>query len=47
VDDIYSVCENVERKEIKLIRKPGPMLLAVDETGVCESIAFINDPDSI
>ena len=30
---------------LKIVRAPGPMTFAVDESGERENIAFIEDPD--
>jgi len=45
VTDIYATCAQLVQKGAKFIREPGPMTYAVDETGVRELIAFIEDPD--
>jgi len=45
VSDIYASCKYLEKKGVKIIRAPGPMTYAVDETGHKEEIAFIEDPD--
>jgi len=45
VEDIESACQRFENMGVKILRQPGPMLYAVDETGHREVIAFIEDPD--
>lgn len=45
VADIHGACERFSRMGAKIVREPGPMTLAVDETGHRETIAFIEDPD--
>ena len=45
VDDIYATCDRLSQIGVKIIRKPGPMKMAADETGEREHIAFIEDPD--
>lgn len=45
VDDIYAACNRLEDMGVKIVREPGPMAYAVDETGHREDIAFIEDPD--
>lgn len=45
VADIYTACERLGRMGVKILRAPGPMTFAVDETGSRETIAFIEDPD--
>jgi lactoylglutathione lyase len=45
VDDIYATCDRLAKIGVKIVREPGPMKMAVDETGEREIIAFIEDPD--
>lgn len=45
VDDIYAASERLAQMGVKVVREPGPMKMAVDETGAREIIAFIEDPD--
>ena len=45
VKDIYATCKHFSDMGVNIIRKPGPMTYAVDETGHKEHIAFIEDPD--
>jgi len=45
VADIYAACDRLALMDIKIVRKPGPMMAAPDETGEREVIAFIEDPD--
>lgn len=45
VEDIYHACEQLDERGVRIIREPGPMKFAVDETGHREDIAFIEDPD--
>ena len=45
VADINAVCKRLAQTGVKVVRDPGPMSFAVDETGEREDIAFIEDPD--
>lgn len=45
VTDIHASCKYLEKIGIKLIRPPGPMTYAIDDTDHKEEIAFIEDPD--
>lgn len=45
VSEIYAACKRLDGMGVKIIREPGPMTYAVDETGHKEDIAFIEDPD--
>lgn len=45
VVDIYTTCKHLEKMGVKVIRAPGPMMYAPDETQAYEVIAFIEDPD--
>lgn len=45
VSDIYATCEHLKSMGVSIVREPGPMTYAVDETGHKENIAFIEDPD--
>jgi len=45
VQDIQHVCSHLSELGVKIARAPGPMMLAPDETGERETIAFIEDPD--
>ena len=45
VEDAYAACQRVSDLGATVLRDPGPMTYAVDETGHRETIAFIEDPD--
>ncbi|WP_299729606.1 lactoylglutathione lyase [uncultured Tateyamaria sp.] len=45
VHDIVQVCRHLSDLGIEILRAPGPMKMAPDETGERETIAFIEDPD--
>lgn len=45
VNDIEAVCHRLKQLGVKIVRAPGPMKFAVDETGAREEIAFVEDPD--
>ena len=45
VADIKGACERLKGMGVSVVREPGPMLFAADETGARETIAFIEDPD--
>jgi len=45
VDDIYAACTRLTDMGVEITRMPGPMKMAVDETGEREVIAFLTDPD--
>jgi len=45
VEYIDTACKRFEEMGVKILRQPGPMIFAVDETGHREVIAFIEDPD--
>ena len=45
VVDIHAVCKRLLKLGVEIIRAPGPMTVAPDETGEREIIAFIIDPD--
>jgi len=45
VDDIYAASKRLAHMDVKVVREPGPMKMAADETGEREIIAFIEDPD--
>ena len=45
VQDIYAACKRLSNLGVNIVREPGPMTYAVDETGHREVIAFIEDPD--
>jgi lactoylglutathione lyase len=45
VDDIYTACARLSEIGVEITRAPGPMKMAVDETGEREVIAFLEDPD--
>lgn len=45
VQDIEQVCRHLSDLGIDIVRAPGPMKMAPDETGERETIAFIEDPD--
>jgi len=45
VNDIYATSQQLKASGVTVLRDPGPMSYAVDETGHKETIAFIEDPD--
>ena len=45
VVDIYASSQQLKAAGVTVLREPGPMAYAVDETGHKEIIAFIEDPD--
>ena len=45
VEDISEAIKRLENLDVEIVRQPGPMTFAVDETGHKEVIAFIQDPD--
>jgi len=45
VNDIYAAVQRMKSLGVNVVREPGPMTHAVDETGEREVIAFIKDPD--
>lgn len=45
VQDIQQVCNQLSDFGINIVRAPGPMKMAPDETAEREIIAFIEDPD--
>jgi lactoylglutathione lyase len=45
VSDIHAACNRLKDMGVKVVRQPGPMKFAMDETGAREVIAFIEDPD--
>lgn len=45
VADIYATCQRLKAIGVKIVRAPGLMTHAPDETGSREVIAFIEDPD--
>lgn len=45
VVDIYEATARLKTFGAKIVREPGPMTFAVDETGEREVIAFLEDPD--
>ncbi|SHL83788.1 lactoylglutathione lyase [Roseovarius marisflavi] len=45
VQNIQQVCNHLSEFGIKIVRAPGPMKMAPDETAEREIIAFIEDPD--
>lgn len=45
VQDIQQVCNRLSEFGINIVRAPGPMKRAPDETAEREIIAFIYDPD--
>ncbi len=45
VEDIYAASERLAKMGVNVTRAPGPMMVASDETGERETIAFIEDPD--
>ena len=45
VNDIYAAVQRMKSLGVNVVREPGPITHAVDETGQREVIAFIKDPD--
>lgn len=45
VANIDRTCERLASMGVKILRDPGPMKFAADESGSREIIAFIEDPD--
>ena len=45
VSDIHAISNRLKDMGVKVVRQPGPMKFAADETGAREVIAFIEDPD--
>jgi len=45
VVDIHATSQQLKAAGVTVLREPGPMVYAVDETGHREIIAFIEDPD--
>ncbi|RLJ41019.1 lactoylglutathione lyase [Litoreibacter meonggei] len=45
VHDIHQVCTDLSKQGVEIVRAPGPMKMASDETGEREIIAFVKDPD--
>lgn len=45
IANIYAACARLEKMGVEIVRIPGPMTYAADETGHKEEIAFIKDPD--
>tara|TARA_R110000772_G_scaffold87094_14_gene181857 strand:- start:982 stop:1431 length:450 start_codon:yes stop_codon:yes gene_type:complete len=45
VANIHAACVRLETMGVTILRAPGPMTFAADETGERENIAFIEDPD--
>lgn len=45
VTDLYAASQRLKSLGVPIVRAPGPMTHAVDETGHREVIAFIEDPD--
>ena len=45
VRDIYGACARLAQMGAKIVRDPGPMSEAPQETGLREEIAFLTDPD--
>lgn len=45
VANIYETIQRLEALGVKVVRAPGPMKFASDETNEREVIAFIEDPD--
>lgn len=44
VDDIHAACDSLTAKGVNILRAPGPMAYTATN-GVCDVIAFIEDPD--
>ena len=45
VHDIHQVCTGLSKQGVDIVRAPGPMTMAPDETPEREIIAFVEDPD--
>jgi lactoylglutathione lyase len=45
VQDIHQTCSHLSKLGVEIVRAPSPMMMAPDETGERETIAFIEDPD--
>ncbi len=45
VTDIHGTVQRLAAMGAKVVREPGPMMFAADESGEHEVIAFIEDPD--
>ena len=45
VHDTAQVCRQLSEQGVEIVRAPGPMKMAPDETAEREIIAFIKDPD--
>lgn len=45
VRDIYGACARLVEMGVRIVREPGPMSHAPEETGLREEIAFLTDPD--
>lgn len=45
VTDIEAICKRLADMNVDIVREPGPMTFAADETDKRENIAFIKDPD--
>jgi lactoylglutathione lyase len=44
VNDIYAACHHLTSNGVSILRAPGPMSYTATN-GVCDEIAFIEDPD--
>ena len=45
VSDIYATCEHLRKLGVEIVRQPGPMMFAADDSEQREVIAFVKDPD--
>ena len=45
VGDVYAACKSFTAQGVYVLREPGPMTYAGDETGHRGAIAYIEDPD--
>ena len=45
VADITGACKRLAQMGVKVVRPPGPMMFAADESSTRENIAFVEDPD--
>ncbi|NOX67897.1 MAG: lactoylglutathione lyase [Gammaproteobacteria bacterium] len=45
VGDIHAACKRLAGLGVKIVRDPGPMMFATDESAHRDVIAFIEDPD--
>ena len=45
VEDLYGLCDRLDKQGVRISRAPGRMNYAAEETGHSDTIAFIEDPD--